>query len=162
MPMSSDPLQWIPLISLLCYIPLVCYMDLKYREVEDGWWNLLMIINFPIFIMVYLLGVYDPLLLWVSLATVGIYFLATKLNLMGGADFKYLAFISLFFIVNPLNGHVLIPLVMFEFLISSIESTGVCLITLNFFKSKPLHEITREFPMMLVISMAFILTVVLG
>lgn len=94
---------------------------------------------------------------------IGIYFVAMKLHLFEGADFMFLLWISLFFVVNPLSEHVLMPLVMFEMLVACLVSFGIVTIAVKWHNFDAITgEMLRGFPMMLPISAAYIFTVVLG
>ena len=161
--MILNELAWIPAILILLYIPAVCYLDIKDREIPHKTWLLLAMVNIPVTTIMYLSGEYPLELLWLSLAFVVLYFCGMKLRLYEGADFMFLMFISLFFVVNPISGRVLMPLAFFEFFLAVMVSLGIVLMVIR--HGKRYDDITGEllkFPLILPISAAFLLTLVLG
>lgn len=155
---TSDSLVlWLPVVVFASYIPFLILMDLRTREIPHETW----IGAVPLFTTtgyLYAVGFYPLDCMWISFAAVILYFAAMKLHVFEGADFIMLSLISLFFVVNPISGRVLMPLVMMEFLVACTVVAGVILRI-----TKP--DATRtlsEFPMVPVISAAFVLSVVLG
>ena len=162
-----ENLIWLPAILLLGYIYPACRNDIKHREMPVGFWTLLWIICLPVTGVLYLLKIYPIEALYISVLMVGIYFLLYTKHLYEGADFMYLAGISLFFVTNPINGHSLMAISYAIFLIVSVigfaafYQAGVRFRIpdiLNWTTSRDLPG----FPMMLPISLALVLTVVLG
>jgi len=146
-------IPWFPVLVILSYIPFLIRMDLKDREIPHETWVGML----PMFIVTgYLYAIrYYPLeMMALSFIFVAIFFTAMKLGAFEGADFIFLAFISLFFVVNPLSGRILMPLVLAEFLLAVFVS-----VNLVAFAIKRKYE---QFPMIPVIAVAFILSVVLG
>lgn len=96
-----DVLVWVPMLSLVAYIPLVCYLDLKKREVEHIYWLPLWVVNLPIVVFFYLEGyypIYDLVYSAIPICVAG--FMCAE-KWIGGADFLYVTAISLFFVLNP-------------------------------------------------------------
>ena len=104
--------------------------------------------------MLYVMGFYQVECLAVAVAAVIVWFAVMKLNLIEGADFIFLSIISLLFVVNPISGRILMPLVLAEFVIAVFLIVNIFALC---FRKK-----IDNFPMIPVISAAFILAVMLG
>lgn len=126
-----------------------------------GFWTLLWVVCLPVTFSLYLIEMYPIEALWISLTATGLYFLLMVWNLYQGADFMFLAGISLFFITNPVSGHSLIAISYFIYFIASICTFAVLYQT-KIFERWLISENLPGFPMMLPISLALWLTVVLG
>ena len=149
---------WLPVAVFAAYIPFLCLLDIRNREIPHEVWIGIM----PLFTTtgyLYAVGYYPIECMLVSFVFVALYFAAMKMHLFEGADFIMLALISLLFVANPISGRVLMPVVMLEFLIASFVVAGVIARVNQVNELDP--EIT-EFPMMPIISAAFILSVMLG
>ena len=167
MPMTLiDALLWIPMLSLLAYIPLVCWLDYKYREIDHYWWFSLALINIPLSGFLYFTGIYDWYLLIPSVIASVIFFIAMRFHYIEGADFMYSLWIFLFFVYNPISQHILMPVSFIIYFIACIVITGMGRALWNFIHGKGLPPLlpTREdrFPMMFPLSFALILTAVLA
>jgi len=151
----------VPAISLLAYIPIVCFLDLKYREVEHWYWLPLVLMNIPTMFMMLTEGwglIYIP-----SLVAIFVWFTAMRFRMFEGADFLYLAWISLFLIYNPLSGHFLMVLPFTIFLATCLIITGGWILMYNIFTGRGFTmKFANEIPMMFPISAALILTVMLA
>lgn len=159
--MSSLDIFWIPINSLLLYIPLVCLLDLKYREIEHWYWLPLVLVNIPVVVMLLQDGNY--MLFIPSLVAIFVWFTAMRFHFVEGADFLYLTWISLFFIYNPLSGHWLMVLPFTIFLLSCLLITAGWILIYNLVTRGELTlRFNKEIPMMFPISAALILTVVLA
>ncbi len=154
---SDSIVLWLPVAVFVSYIPFLILMDLRTREIPHETW----IGTVPLFTTtgyLYAVGYYPIECMWISFAAVILYFAAMKFHVFEGADFIMLSLISLFFVVNPISGRVLMPLVTMEFLIACMVAAGVILRI-----TKPdATQTLSEFPMVPVISAAFVLSVVLG
>ena len=152
----------VPAITLLLYIPLVCWLDWKYREVEHSWWIGLLLINGPLMVTLILAGVYEWWMLVISLVAIVWYFAAMKLHYIEGADFMYCMWISLFLVYNPISGHWLMALPFSIFLTTTLIITGVVVMWWNFINNRGMtFTFPRGVPLMLPISAALVLTVML-
>lgn len=160
MPMIDNVLVWIPALVILAYIPILIWLDLKYREVEHNYWWWMIGICSPCVFILYYFDIYPMLLLGLSLAAVGVYFVAMRLGLFEGADFMFLMFISLYFVQNPISGLVLMPVSFGIFLMAVI--IGANLIMRLVPKGMIPPGFTKTFPMMIPISAAFLITLVLA
>lgn len=152
--MSLDTLiVWFPVLVIVSYLPHLVWLDLKYREVEYKEWYGLP----PMFIItgyLYATEFYPIECMWISFTFVGIYYAAMHLHLFEGADFMLLMFISLFYVVNPISGRVLMPLVLLEMLL--IVFVFVNIVAAIFQKK------FEQFPMIPVIAAAFVMAVMFG
>jgi hypothetical protein len=152
---------WFPLVSLLLYVPVVCYLDLKVREVEHYYWYPLVLMNVPTVIMLLLDG--NGLLYIPGLVATVIWFVAMRFHLFGGADFLYLTWISLFFIYNPISHHWLMVLPFTIYLVACLTISAMWIVIFNLFRGKGfILTFEHGVPMMFPISAALILTVVLA
>ena len=148
---------FLPPMLILAYIPLVIYLDLKYREVEHYNWAVLYGIGILCTAIGYGTGYYPMILLPISFAAVTIYFILMKQGFFEGADFLFLSAISLFFVQNPFSGLVLMPVSFGIFLLAAVVSVNLIL---RILRTDP--KFNKEFPMMIIISAAYILTLVLA
>lgn len=158
-----DPslIYWIPVMSLLAYIPLVCYLDVKIREVEHIYWYPLVMVNMLPVIVLFALG--NGMFYVLGLVATVIWFVAMRFHLFEGADFLYLTWISLFFIYNPISNHWLMVLPFTIFLTACLTISAMWVLIFNLFKGKGFTlNVTNGFPMMYPISAALILTVMLA
>lgn len=156
-------LSWVPVITLLAYVPLVCYLDWNYREVDPVWWTAIVAINIPCLLVFYYLGVYEWWMLVLSLVAVGIYYGAMLLHYIEGADFWYIAWIMMFFIYNPVSGHWLMALPFTIFFAACTGIAGIWVGIWNTIQGKGfVFDFNGNVPMMLPISAALILTVMLA
>ena len=163
--MSSliDFLLWVPVITLLAYTPLVCYLDWKYREVTHDWWLGLVTSNVPVWLLLIALGAYEWWAIVISLVATAIWFILMRMHFIEGADFMYLMWISLFFIYNPVSGHWLMALSMMIFFMAWLGVFGLFLVMYNITHGRGISfEMEGHVPMMLPISLALITTVVLA
>ena len=157
---------WFPVVCILFYIPHYCRMDLKLiikkdkhggdiktREIPHKEWMPFM----PLLgatAMLYAMGFYPLECLEVAIIMVAVWFVVMKLNLIEGADFIFLSIISLLVAVNPISGRILMPVVVAEFLVTVFLIVNIFAFC---FRKK-----IDNFPMIPVISAAFILAVMLG
>jgi hypothetical protein len=151
---------WVPMVSLLLYVPIVCYLDLKYREIEHEYWWPLIALNVSTIVMMFIDGNY--LLYLPGLVATAVWFVAMRFHVFEGADFLYLTWISLFFIYNPISGHWLMVLPFTIFLIACLISTAGFVLVYNMNTERGVSLGFDKLPMMLPICAALILTVVLA
>lgn len=160
---QAEFLIWIPVITLLAYIPMMCWLDLKYREIEYGWWTLLVLVNLPVLVLFYFTGVYEWWMFALSIVAVAIYYGAMLLHYIEGADFMYIMFIMLFFIYNPVSGHWLMALPFTIFFATCTGIAGIWIGIWNTIQGKGfVFDFNGNVPMMLPLSAALILTVMLA
>jgi len=160
---QAEFLIWIPVITLLAYIPMMCWLDLKYREIDYEWWAALVLINLPVLVLFYFTGVYEWWMFALSIVAVAIYYGAMLLHYIEGADFMYIMFIMLFFIYNPVSGHWLMALPFTIFLATCTGIAGIWVGIWNTIQGKGfVFDFNGHVPMMLPLSAALILTVMLA
>lgn len=161
--LSIDVLKWIPLISLLLCIPSVCYKDITTRRVEHNFWIPLVAVNIPVALALLVAGYYEPWMYLFTIAPICLYFILQKKHYIEGADFMFMMFITLFFMINPYSGRYLMSIPFAIFLVSSFIITGAAVILYNFTHGNGLSvKIKHGVPMMFPISAALILTAVLA
>jgi Flp pilus assembly protein protease CpaA len=89
-------------ITILLAIPLVCILDIKYREVPNWLWFALTLPNIPFLYVMYSEGL--PLTyLAISLGLLGVYLALWNLNWIGGADAKFLSVIAIIVPLTPFS-----------------------------------------------------------
>jgi hypothetical protein len=153
-----------PAAILLLYVPLVCYLDGKHREVRHEWWIPLVTVNAPLSAFLIIIGVYQWYMLVISAVAIVLAFAAMKREWIQGADFMFIMFIVLFLQYNPVSGHWLMALPFFIFLTAALIITAWFILLrniLNNYHTSPLHY-PRGIPLMLPISAALILTILLA
>lgn len=156
-----DLLLAIPALSLLAYVPFVCYLDLKYREIEHAYWLPLIIVNIPT--MLYMIDQGNVLLYIPGLVAIFVWFTAMRFRFWEGADFMYLSWISLFLIYSPKTGNWMMVLPFSIFFAACMTITTGWVIIYNLLTGKGLTlRFNREVPTMFPISAALMLTVLLA
>ena len=157
-------LLWIPMLSLLAYCPILCYFDIRYREIANWVWVPLLVVNVPITIYLYAIQVYPWYALVVSAILCAFWYAIMRLRVIEGADFLFLSFISLFFIENMIPyDHGIMAFPFMIFLICTLSITAIWLATYNIFKRNELCvKCDGGLPMMLPICAAVVLAVMYG
>jgi hypothetical protein len=104
---------WLVITSFIIYAPLVCYLDLKYRDIPHRTWLPLVVINLPIFLILLYTGTYQWWTLLLSAIGVIFWFVAMRMGIINGADFVFLSLISIFVVFLP-SGHLMyLPFMIF-------------------------------------------------
>lgn len=173
-------LRWYPILTILISIPWLCWYDYKYREIPDSILNRLFLLNIPLFVITFFAEQMTYMDAIVILVPVVIYYVLMRLHFFEGDDFMILAMISIFCINNPLGGT--IPVKMMLYLAGVVFFVACCNFAYNLghlallkrdYPFDPVFEtpsITslanmtsdgRGFPMMIPISIAFVLTIIL-
>jgi hypothetical protein len=167
-PLDTILLQ-IPVISLLIYVPVVCYADLKWREIPHLWWLPLWAVNVPVMVWLYSIGLYPIYALPISLIMAAIFWTMHQFDYIQGADLIWLWAISLFFVLNPVPFlHGPEQLIFYLYLMAMMILTAPVLFFLNLARGshgtlkEMMSEWPRGVPLVLPISAALLLTVVLG
>jgi hypothetical protein len=141
---------------LIGYGIVACYFDIKYREIPEGFWMLLYTIGIPVTALFYYIGIYPWEAGVISAFGVAVFLILLLRGVYEGADFVYLSAISLFFVTNPFSGH---SLMIFSYGIFLVVSIIGCALAYQFIK---LRYSMQNYPMMIPITIALILTVILG
>lgn len=155
--MIENVFVWIPALVILAYLPLVVYLDLKYREIEHYNWAVMYTVCLPITGFLYAIGYYPTVLLPISFGAVTAYYILMRKGFFEGADFMFLAGISLFFVQNPISGLVLMPVSFGIFLMTAIILVNV----ITKFVLRTDKKFNQTFPMIIIISAAYVITLVL-
>lgn len=160
--------EMLPAIAILCYLPFVCYSDLKSRTVPWKWWLPLIAIGTP-FLIAYMQQSFTRNWYWlgISMMFCGVLFCMALLRMIGGADFIFASLITLFMQTNPFRYPRVffsVDFILFMFLLFAFVPTIVWLNNrlkknrygvLDMFR-----KIDGHFPMMFVISAAFIIALI--
>lgn len=163
-----DTLLLVPLVSVLLYIIPLCYLDIRYREVEHWYWLPLVLVNVPVMVYLYVSEWYPWYAFVISVVTCGIFLAVMKLGLLNGADFMFLIFIALFWIVNPYPLPHGIQAQFYVYLIVAMLVTSGCILGINYVKGERkglvamMQDYPRGVPYMLTVSLAFVLSWRLG
>jgi hypothetical protein len=167
--MNVDALIQIPIWIILIYIPFLCWLDIKYREVPYLTWVPLIAVNLPITAYLYYYGWYPTYALAFSLIMIGIFWFLMVKKFIHGADFIFLSIISLFFVVNPYPlPHGIMQISFYFYLIAVLLFTAVVVLIGNYrggYRSNlwvMMSRWDRGLPFMIPISIAFIITVMFG
>ena len=159
----------IPVVTLLLYVPFICYADLKWREIPFKWWLPLLAVDLPILIYFNYTGYFPPQVAILSLIMVGMFWVMHRLDFIQGSDFIFLAAISLFFVVAPFPvPHWGAQILFYLYLIAAMIFTAPVLFYLNYRRGfrgsfrAMVSEWPGGIPLILPISAALLMTVVLG
>ena len=158
--MSNNILPWISIISLLAYIPVICYLDWKHRDIgTHKIWLPLLAVNIPIVAAGYWYGFYPAILLPITamMATAWILLLHKR-----GGDAVWLACISMIAVINPLSE----TLFTLPFLFYLIGYTAVTFWAIRLDNWVSYHkgsfEMSNGIPFLIPISCAFVTALVMG
>ena len=159
----------IPILSLLAYVPFICYADVKWREIPHRWWFPLWGVNAPILAYFYWEGLYPFFALPVSLVMCGIFWVLMRRDYIQGADMLFLWAVSLFFVTNPYPlPHGIEQFPFYAFLIATMLITAPVLLVLNYYDGERRSVLSMMshypggVPFILPISAALVLTVMFG
>ena len=156
--MQNSLLPWFSIISLRIYIPFICYLDYKHRDIgTHKLWLPLLAWNIPVVAAGYLTGLYPPTMLMLTLAFSITWFLLLKHR---GADCVWLICITMFAVINPRTGMNLIqPFVMYLIIFTAATFWGIWMDN-RFHHIKGLY-VKNGIPFLIPISLAFIAAVVM-
>lgn len=142
------------------YVPYVCYMDWKYREVPHDSWKPLIAVNVPLYIIMVLYGVYELWMLITSAMCILFAFGTMKKHLIEGADFMFIMWICAFLVIDPRTGIAGLAAPFIIFLVAFTVSISIVVKVVNTMTGKKALG-AEMFPMMFPISAALISTVIL-
>ena len=163
-----NTLLLVPLVSIMAYIFPLCVLDIWYREVENYYWLPLVLVNVPVAAYLYVEGWYPWYCFLISIVTIGIFAAMVWFDLLMGADFWFLAFISLFWIVNPNPFPHGIQAQFYVYLIASMLLTAIAVLVVNYLRGERkgvlamVQDYPRGVPYILTISLAFVLELFVG
>lgn len=159
----SNFFAWVTVISFLMYLPMICYLDWKYRDIKTHKiWLPLLAVNLPFVIGGYLLGTYPAVLLIPAIAGVIAWFLLERIGILPGGDFVFLSLISLFVAINPISGNPFVLGFTIYLVVFTAASLWYILIDNLVNRHKFSLQIERGLPFLIPISCAFIFAVVMG
>ena len=154
-------LPWFSIISLILYIPIICYLDWKHRDIgTHKLWLPLLAWNIPVVSAGYLTGLYSPVMLALTLAFSIAWFLLFTSKYLPGADCVWLICITMFAVINPRTGMNFIqPFVMYLIIFTAATFWGVWID--NRFHHVKGVWVKNGIPFLIPISLAFIAAVVM-
>jgi hypothetical protein len=167
---NTTALVTLVVAMILCYIPLVCYFDVKVRMFKLVWF-LPLIITGVITLAMYVLESPDRnfYLLGLSIILCGVLFAISWIGGIGGADFFFASFIILFVQYNPLHfPRIFFALDFFWTLLLVTITLPIIIYFHNVLEYNPPKTLIgmftyypRGIPFMLPISFAFIATLLM-
>jgi hypothetical protein len=157
----GDLLPWITISTFLAYLPVLSYLDWKHRDIgTHKIWLPLIAINIPVVIAGYALGTYPLELALIA----GIGFIAWLAMLytkyLPGADFVFLALVSLFVVINPVSG-MPFALMWTFYLVAFVAATFWWIFLDNLLVKKVWSIRPDNFPFLVPFSCAFVAAVFL-
>lgn len=141
--------------TVLCMIPLLCILDIKHRMVPDKVWLIPAVPNTIALITLYLNGLPIANII-ISMVMIFIYLCMRRADMFGGADTKFLIFISLFVVFNPINFKQAYFQVWVYFFIC------IALLGATIFMKSKWYDKARGFPHMITFSAGFIMAMLWG
>lgn len=166
---TADILLWINFLVLLAYVPVVCYLDIKYREVHPYLWIPMVIVCTPIISYMLASGYYPWYTLMISFVMIVVFKAAMMKHYIEGADFLYLSLISLYWVVTPVGWvHGLMQVQFYIYLLFVSFITATVILAYNYLSDNRwdiammMSEYKNGIPYMVPISAAFLLSVVFG
>jgi hypothetical protein len=152
-------LPWISIASLFCYVPVLCYLDWKYRDIgTHKLWLPLLAINIPVIAAGYLTGYYPPILLILTTVLSFAWFLLFHTK---GADCVWLICITMFAVVHPVSGIAFIYPFLMYLVVFTAASIWWVVLDNRIRKGAWKFEIANGVPYLIPISLAFITAVFL-
>jgi hypothetical protein len=159
----------VPITTLLLYVPVICWLDLRDREIPHELWIPLWVVNIPALYYLYRAGYYPLAALPISLVMCGIFYVMNARGSIEGADMLWLWAISLFFVINPWPvPHGIMQPVFYIYLIVIMILTAGVLLVLNYRKGyrdtmvQMMSRWDNGVPFVVPISAALVATVVFG
>jgi hypothetical protein len=149
----------IPGIMLLLWTVPAMYYDIRDREVPKNFWKPLWWVCLPTTAYLYAIGYYPGYLLIIGLIFTGGCLALLMMGAFMGADFWYMAAISLFLVQNPISGIYLMPISCAMLVLAAAICYGV-LLNVPYVR-KIIVGNKPEIPFLPVISAALVLAVVL-
>jgi len=166
--LTSAIIEWVPLVTTLLMLPIVCHLDLKYREIPDIYMLVFFFVNIPFTFSGYLTGIYTWESLVVSFLPCILYLVMARRDYIHGDDFIFLTIISIICIQNPLHPNqggmgvtMLLNFIAMMFWTLPINFIHNIYLGRRGTLYKMFTYTEKGIPMMLPIAAAFILTVVL-
>lgn len=157
--MYMDILPLLTIASLLAYIPVLCYLDWKHRDIgTHALWLPLLAVNIPVLTAGYLTGYYPPILL---LLTFTVALAWVMLFYRKGADCAWLIMITMFLPVHPVTGIAFLYPFLMYLSIFTFGSFWFVFLDNRIQKGKWSFEMDRGIPYLIPISLAFIAAVVM-
>lgn len=162
----DNPLPWITALTFLAYIPILCYLDWKHRDIQThAIWIPLIFINSPFLWIGYLSGIYPIYLIIPSAIGIIAWGILTAVGILPGGDFWFLSMVSIFMVINPKSGQPFIEAFSLYLMIFTAAAFWYIILDNLIINKKPLKEclhIEKGLPFMIPISCAVIMALVMG
>lgn len=155
----TSMLPWFSVASILLYIPIVCYLDWKYRDIgTHKIWLPLVAWNIPVVVAGYLTGLYSPVMFGLTVMFSLAWFMMLRHR---GADCVWLICITMFAVINPIHGGNFIqPFLIYLIVFTAATFWGIWLDN-RMRKHINSFEMENGIPFLIPISTAFIMAVVM-
>lgn len=154
-------IPWIPIISLLVYCPVVCWLDWKYRDIgTHKIWLPLLAINIPALIAGYATNIYPWGLIPVTIL-ISLFWLAVFTRWKRGADAWWLVWITMFAVINPLYNYIFVESFLVYLIIFTAAAYWAVWLDNRLVKHINGFEMENGIPFLIPISCAFIAAVVI-
>ena len=149
----------ISIVSLLIYVPILCYLDYKHRNIgTHKLWLPLLAVNIPVLAAGYLTGLYPPIMLLLTVAFSLIWFFMFYRR---GADCVWLICITMFAVINPKTGMNFIQgFLMYLIIFTAATFWGIWLDN-RFQKHINSFSMENGIPFLIPISAAFVAAVII-
>lgn len=155
-------LPWIPIITLLIYCPLVCWLDWKHRDIgTHKIWLPLLAINIPVLIAGYATKIY-PLGLIPVTVLISLFWLVLFTRWKRGADAWWLVWITMFAVINPLYNYIFVESFLVYLIIFTAAAYWAIWLDNRLVKHINGFEMENGIPFLIPISCAFVATVVIA
>ena len=156
---NNSILPWISILSLLCYVPVLCYLDWKYRDIgTHKLWLPLLAINIPVTSACYLTGIYPAIMLALTCVMGFAWFLLLHHR---GADCVWLICITMFAVINPKHGANFLQLFMLYLIIFTAATFWGVWLDNRLEKHINSFSMENGIPFLIPISLAFVAAVVM-
>lgn len=158
--MQNNLLPWIAILSLMAYVPVLCYLDWKHRDIgTHKIWLPLLALNIPVLAAGYYTGLYPLLyLLLTALISLAWFFLLYH----RGADCIWLICITMFAVISPITGYNVIQTFLVYLIIFTAATFWGIWLDNRIRHHVSGFEMENGIPYLIVISLAFIAAVVVG
>jgi hypothetical protein len=165
-----DFLLLVPVLSILAYLPYLIACDIATREVPYNAWLPLIAVNvLPLVYFLIIPDGYPWYSLVISAVMIAVFYVVMLRGLLQGADFIFLAVISLFWVVNPFPWpHGLMQIIFYIDLFIVMILTAFCILVYNIAAGNRwgiidmMSKYPRGIPFIIPIAAAFVMSVMFG
>ena len=158
-----DLVKWIGFLSILIYIPCVCYWDLRWRRVPLNVWIPILLVNVPALFYLYTGGLQWGYLI-ISILLTLIFLAIGFTGIIGGADMIFLLIIGWIAPLDPFDGdQAYFQAKLMVWVLCCLALTALCIFCYNVAKGHKydsidmFERVPRNVPMMIPIAAAYLL-----